>query len=82
MKKKINIGLIGTGRLGKMYAEFLTTRVPYANLIAVADLIPERAKNCSEEYDVSRVYFNHQDINRDPEVDAVVVTATTVIIKK
>ncbi len=77
MKKKINIGLIGTGRLGKMYAEFLTTRVPQANLIAVADLIPDRAQICSEEYGVPHVYFNHQDIIKDPEVDAVVVTATT-----
>ncbi len=40
MKKKINVGLIGVGRLGSMYAEFLAYRVPQANLVAVADLIP------------------------------------------
>lgn len=43
MNKRINIGLIGTGRLGSMYAEFLVQRVPQANLVAVADLIPRRA---------------------------------------
>ena len=37
MRKKINVGLIGAGRLGTMYAEFLTTRVAGANLIAVGN---------------------------------------------
>lgn len=40
MKKKIKVGLIGTGRLGNMYAEFLSTRVLKADLVAVADIIP------------------------------------------
>jgi inositol 2-dehydrogenase len=78
MKKNINIGLIGTGRLGTMYAEYLAQRVPGANLIAVADLIPERANACAEKYDVPKVYYDHQGLNSDPAVDAVVVTATTV----
>ncbi|MBM3713066.1 MAG: dehydrogenase, partial [Actinobacteria bacterium] len=43
MNKKINVGLIGAGRLGNSYAEFLKTRVTKANLVAVADIIPERA---------------------------------------
>ena len=38
MTKKINVGLIGAGRLGTMYAEFLTTQVTGANLVAVADI--------------------------------------------
>jgi scyllo-inositol 2-dehydrogenase (NAD+) len=78
MKKKINIGLIGTGRLGKMYAEFLAHRVPGANLIAVADLIPDRANQCAAAYEVHNVYYHHQDLNADKNVEAVIVTATTV----
>lgn len=77
MKRKFNIGLIGTGRLGNMYAEFLTTRVSKANLIAVADIIPERAKACAEKFDVDKAYFSHQEINDDKSLDAVIVTATT-----
>ncbi|MBN2416923.1 Gfo/Idh/MocA family oxidoreductase [bacterium] len=76
--KKINVGLIGTGRLGSMYAEFLSTRVPGANLAAVADLIPERAKTCAEKFDVPNWYTGHQDLNDDLSLDAVIVTATTV----
>jgi len=78
MKNKINIGLIGTGRLGMMYAEYLAYRVPAASLIAVADLIPERAESCAKKYNVPKIYYSHQELNDDPAVDAVVVTATTV----
>lgn len=78
MKKRLNVGLIGVGRLGKMYAEFLAYRVPQANLIAVADLIPERATTCVEKYGIPKWYDNHHDLNADPEIDAVVCTATTV----
>jgi len=77
MKKKINVGLIGTGRLGNMYAEFLTTRVTKANLVAVADIIPERAVKCAKLYGVEKTYFSHQEINDDKSLDAVIVTATT-----
>jgi predicted dehydrogenase len=77
MKDRINIGLIGTGRLGMMYAEYLSNRVPRANLVAVADIIPERAESCGEKYEVPKIYYNHQDLNDDKKVDAVVITATT-----
>jgi predicted dehydrogenase len=76
--KKINVGLIGTGRLGSMYAEFLVQRVPQANLVAVADLIPERASGIARKFDIPKWYDNHHELNIDSEVDAVIVTATTV----
>ena len=77
MKRKINVGLIGVGRLGKMYAEFISYRIPQVNLIAVADLIPERADTCAEKYDLAKRYYHHHDLNMDKEIDAVIVTATT-----
>lgn len=77
MQKNINVGLIGTGRLGSLYAEFLDQRVPQANLVAVADLIPARARRVAQKFDVPKWYDNHHDLNCDPAVDAVIVTATT-----
>ena len=78
MKKEVNVGLIGVGRLGSMYAEFLMQRVPKANLVAVADLITERADGCAEKYGIPKRYYSHQDLNADSDVDAVIITATTV----
>ena len=77
MKEKMNVGLIGTGRLGSMYAGFLDQRVPLANVVAVADLIPERARTVAEKYAVSKWYDNHHELKMDPDVDAVIITATT-----
>jgi len=78
MGKKINIGLIGVGRLGSMYADFISHRVPGARLAAVADIIPDRAKTAAEKFDVPRWYDNHHDLCSDQEIDAVVITATTI----
>ncbi|MBW1996232.1 MAG: Gfo/Idh/MocA family oxidoreductase [Deltaproteobacteria bacterium] len=77
MKRRINIGLIGVGRLGTMYAEFISYRVPQANLIAVADLIEERAVTCAEKYNVPKWYIGHQDLCDDKDIKAVIVVATT-----
>lgn len=77
MNKYLNIGLIGTGRLGNMYAEFLSYRVPRARLKAVADIIPERASLCAKKFNVPKWYDNHQDLINDKDVDALIITATT-----
>ncbi len=37
MDKKINIGLLGIGRIGKLHAKNLLCSVPNAKLYAVAD---------------------------------------------
>ena len=52
MINKLNVGVIGLGRLGNVYAADLAHRVPQANLIAVADLNAELAKKvcCRLQY--------------------------------
>lgn len=76
-KARVNVGLIGAGRLGTIYAEYLATRIPQARLIAVADLVPERAAACAEKYGLSKCYHSHQELIADRDVDAFVVVATT-----
>lgn len=78
MKTKLNVGLIGTGRLGNMYAYFLAYRVPQANLTAVADIIPERASSCAERLGIPKWYDNNHDLSADKDLDAVIITATTI----
>jgi predicted dehydrogenase len=76
-RAKVSVGLIGTGRLGSIYAGFLAYRVPQADLVAVADLIPERASGCAQKHGVPKWYDNHRDLIADPAIDAFVITATT-----
>ena len=74
---RVNVGLIGAGRLGTIYAEYLATRIPQARLTGVADLIPERASACAQKYGLSKCYNSHLDLIADREIDAFVVVATT-----
>jgi inositol 2-dehydrogenase len=77
MEKRLNVGLIGVGRFGTMCSGFIAHRVPRARLVAVADLVEERAKSAAERLDVPHWYSHHLDLLADPQVEAVVVTATT-----
>lgn len=76
-KALVNVGLIGAGRLGTIYANYLATRIPEARLVAVADIIPERASACAEKHGLSKCYNSHVDLIADRDIDAFVVVATT-----
>ena len=43
-KGRLAIGLIGVGRLGRIYARDLATRIADTRLVAVADLVESVAK--------------------------------------
>ncbi len=74
---KVNIGLIGAGRIGKMHAEHLAFRVPDANLVAVADVFPEAAQQCAATCRVPAAFSDYRRILDDPDVDAVVICSST-----
>ena len=44
MNKPINIGVVGLGRLGRLYARYFTNRLPGARLYGVTDVAPEAVK--------------------------------------
>jgi myo-inositol 2-dehydrogenase / D-chiro-inositol 1-dehydrogenase len=51
--KTLNVGVIGAGRIGRMHAELLASRVQGAALAAVQDVRPEAASALAEELGVS-----------------------------
>lgn len=74
---KLNVGLIGAGRMGRMYGQYLAQRVPGVALAAIADRKPETAESLARELGVSRWYGTHQDLLGDREVEAVAIVAST-----
>jgi inositol 2-dehydrogenase len=76
MQKKINVGLIGVGRLGVLYARYLALHIPNSNLIAASDANPE-AEAAARELGVSKWYANYLDLIDDKSVDAVVIVTPT-----
>jgi len=81
MKTKLNVGLVGVGRMGLAYARYLATRVPGATLCAVADVRAEAAEAVRAECGAARAYRDFHDLVGDPAVDAVVVMTPTKLHK-
>ncbi|HET9261854.1 MAG TPA: Gfo/Idh/MocA family oxidoreductase [Vicinamibacterales bacterium] len=76
-RRRLNVGLIGLGRLGRVYARDLATRIPETRLVAVSDVNKALAAEIAEEFDVSGAYESPSDLIQDRTVDAVVVASPT-----
>jgi len=77
MQGRLNVGVIGLGRLGRVYAADLALRVPNARLVAVADRQAELAESFAREYGVPKWYRSHQELIGDKDVEAVAVITST-----
>ena len=75
--KKLNIGIIGAGRIGKVHAESLVQQVPAANVIAIADVNVEEARLLAGKLGIEQVSADYRDILNNPTVEAVVICSPT-----
>ena len=75
--KRLNVGLIGAGRLGRVYARDLAGRIPETRLVAVADPAGNLAKEVAEEFDAARSYTDPLALIDDKGVDAIVIVTPT-----
>src|SRR5262245_66190823 len=73
---KINVGLIGVGRLGALYARYLAYQIPASNLLAASDSNPA-TEAVAKELGVARWYPNYQDLIDDKQIDAVAIVTPT-----
>lgn len=69
--------LIGAGRIGKIHAANLATRVRGARLVGIADIDLAAARQVAQEWDVPRVVDDYRALVDDPAVDAVVIASAT-----
>ena len=77
MREKVNIGVIGAGRIGRMHAENLAFRIPDAHVPAISDIIPEAAKGCAAACNIPKAHDDYRRILDDPEVDAILICSST-----
>jgi inositol 2-dehydrogenase len=75
--KRLNVGLISLGRLGRVYARDLAGRIPETRLVAVADPVATLAHEVAAECDVPRHYTDPAALIDDPAVDAIVIVSPT-----
>jgi scyllo-inositol 2-dehydrogenase (NAD+) len=74
---KLNVGLVGVGRLGRVYARDLSTRIGCTRLTAVADIDRAALDAVSREFDVPHAFTDPGDLFSDRSVDAIVIVTPT-----
>jgi len=73
---RLSVGLIGLGRLGRVYARDLSTRIPQVRLVAVADTNGDLARQIGAEFDALAT-DDPSALISNPNVDAVVIVSPT-----
>ena len=75
--KKINIGVIGAGRIGRIHARNLKFQIPGAKIIAIADVVIESAKKLSDELGVPVYEEDYRRLLKNDEIQAVIICSST-----
>lgn len=68
----IRVGIVGMGNIGNTHAPVYQAN-PLSDLVAVCDIIPERADKAAARYGVP-AYYSVEDMLRNVELDAVSIT--------
>ncbi|MEZ7872260.1 MAG: Gfo/Idh/MocA family oxidoreductase, partial [Eubacteriales bacterium] len=68
---KLKVAFIGAGAISGIYLDNITKVFKDIEIAGVCDLIPERALNAKEKYNLPRVYADMYEAFNDPEVDII-----------
>jgi scyllo-inositol 2-dehydrogenase (NAD+) len=77
MNRKLNVGIIGLGRLGRAYARYFLGNISNATLVAVSDVNEKVQQAFADENDIAKRYADYGYLLADPEIDAVVIVTPT-----
>jgi predicted dehydrogenase len=72
--RKLGIGVLGVGEMGRRHAENLRRLVPEARLIAVADVNAPQAAKVAEELEIERSFSSLEAMLECKEINAVVIS--------
>ena len=75
--KKVNVGVIGAGRIGRIHARNLKFQIPGAKLLAIADVITESAQTVADELEIPLCEQNYHRLLEKGDIQAVVICSST-----
>jgi myo-inositol 2-dehydrogenase/D-chiro-inositol 1-dehydrogenase len=75
--KNLQIAVIGAGRIGKIHAQNIATRLPGAQLAGVADVDLAAAQQLAEQWHAGSGTRDYRELLRQPSVDAVAICSAT-----
>lgn len=72
VKESLRLGVVGVRGIGQAHIRRLQS-VPDAEVVAIADLDPDRLAAVKEEFDIQDIYSNADNILHRPDIHAVVL---------
>jgi len=73
--RKLGVGVLGVGDMGRRHAENIRRLVPGARLVAVADVAVARAREVAAELEIEHSFGSFEDMLAHKEIDCVVIAA-------
>jgi scyllo-inositol 2-dehydrogenase (NAD+) len=71
--RKLGVGVLGVGEMGRRHAENLRRNVPEARLVAIADASQERARQVATELEVDNFYSSLEAMLENKAIEAVLI---------
>lgn len=71
--RKLGIGVLGVGEMGRRHAENLRRNVPEAKLVAIADASHERARQVATELEIDHSYNSLEAMLENKDIEAVLI---------
>jgi myo-inositol 2-dehydrogenase/D-chiro-inositol 1-dehydrogenase len=75
--EKVNVGLIGVGRIGRLHARNLKYQVPGTRLLAVADIFEESAREVASQLEIPVAEKDYRALLENKDIDTVVICSST-----
>lgn len=73
--KRLGVGVVGVGMLGRRHAANIARLIPDARLAAVADVRPDAAKSVAADYGAPKWFTSAEELAADPDVEALVIAS-------
>lgn len=75
--EKVNIGIIGVGRIGRSHARNLKYQIPGSKVLAVADIFEKSARETASQLEISIAEKDYRVLLENKDIDAVVICSST-----
>lgn len=75
--KKLRIGIAGLGRLGKVHATNIATKIPNAELVAACSIVADELEWAKKELSIENVYDDYNEMINSPDIDAVAIVTSS-----
>lgn len=75
--EKVNIGVIGVGRIGKLHTRNLKYQVTGTKVLAVADIFEKSAREVASQLEIPIAEKDYRVLLENKDIDAVVICSST-----